>query len=167
MARICTLSAWRMSCCASRSPISERQMRTQSCAVRTKAPEHTGNSPLARISSPCAWKMPRCASRFPIFGRDMRTQSCALRTKWVRDGSPKKRMEQPVLLHPLFGCSGRLNVQTICYIFNFIGCGNADWFVIKGKNQLDIIVVNENRFDETVNKLRLVCTHFRSTRYLH
>ena len=54
-----------------------------------------------------------------------------------------------------------------CHIFNFIGCGNVDWLIVKGKNQLDIIVVNENRFDETANKLRLVCTHFRSTRYLH
>ena len=35
-ARIRALSAWRMSCCASRSPIYKRRMRTQSCAERTK-----------------------------------------------------------------------------------------------------------------------------------
>ena len=49
MARISSPCAWKMPRCASRFPIFGRQMRTQSCALRTKAPEHTGISREARI----------------------------------------------------------------------------------------------------------------------
>ena len=49
-----------------------------------------------------------------------------------------------------------MDVRTISHIFDFIGCGNVDWLIVKGKNQLDVIIVNENRFDESVNQAFLV-----------
>ena len=49
-----------------------------------------------------------------------------------------------------------MDVRTICHIFDFIGCGNVDWLIVKGENQLDIIIVNEYRLDESVNQTLLV-----------
>ena len=49
-----------------------------------------------------------------------------------------------------------MNVRTICHIFNFIGCRNVDWLIVKGKNQLDIIIINENRFNQSINQPFLV-----------
>ena len=49
-----------------------------------------------------------------------------------------------------------MNVRTICHIFNFFGCGDVYRLVVKGEDQLDIIVINEYRFDESVNQAFLV-----------
>ncbi len=49
-----------------------------------------------------------------------------------------------------------MDVRTICHIFNFIGCGDIDWLIVKSKNQLDVIVINEYRFDKPVNQTLII-----------
>ena len=49
-----------------------------------------------------------------------------------------------------------MDVRTISHIFNFIGCGDIDWLIVKSKNQLDVIVINEYRFDKPVNQTLLI-----------
>ena len=84
----------------------------------------------ANIPTPCAWQ-----ASLSIFERRMRTRAfTASRKRRAIPLRNRKKRKQHILRCAafFFWWSGRLNVRTICHIFNFFGRGDIYRVVIKG-----------------------------------